>query len=131
MKNVLRNASLFIIAIAFTFTFTLDVKADACGDLDNNRCRIGARGVIKVAGNGFKYQQLSSATSNNREYVGKTFYKNINVSVNFNNNPGNYYFSHYKDSYSSLFCLDAQYEGGSAVNAERFLLDTRDRKSVV
>lgn len=130
MKNVLRNASLFIIAIAFTFTFALDVKADACGDLDNNRCRIGARGVIKVAGNGFKYQQLSSATSNNREYVGKTFYKNINVSVNFNNNPGNYYFSHYKDSYSSLFCLDAQYEGGSAVNAERFLLDTSESKKV-
>jgi len=130
MKNVLRNASLFIIAIAFTFTFTLDVKADACGDLDNNRCRIGTRGAIKVAGNGFKYQQLSSATSNNREYVGRTYYNTINVSVNFNNNPGNYYFSHYKDSYSSLFCLDAQYEGGSSVNAERFLLDTSESKKV-
>lgn len=134
MKNILKNACLFIITIVSVFVFNMNVNADACIDkygLENsNECRIGQRGAIVVAGNGFKYRQLSNATANTREYIGKTFYKDVAVSVNFNNKPGNYYFSHYKDSYSSLFCLDAQYEGGSAVNAERFLLDTSESKKV-
>lgn len=145
MKKLSRNISLFIIAIVLSFGFSLDVMAEgACGDENNNQCRIGERGVIHVAGNAQKYykpigKKLSDATENTRYSVSGTgeYYTNKKgqkvpwnyyKTVDIQDTIGDSGFSSYQDTYSALFCLDAQYEGDKTVYASRFLLDMSENK---
>lgn len=145
MKKLLKIASLFVIAIVFTFGFGLNVFAESdCGDLDYNECRVGERGVIKVSGSGFVYRKLTASTQNTKvAYSGTGDTSSTGAPVNIYSKVGvtfkttagdvssKTYFSSYKDSYSALYCLDAQYEGYNPLYAERFLLDTSASKKVL
>lgn len=142
MKKILNYASLFIIAIVFGFGLSLNVSAEnACSNYKNgfNECRIGERGTIVVAGNGWKYRSLSSSetTKTTRKIVSATgektakgnptnYYKTVGITYTVNNKVPTSYFTSYEDSQSALFCMDAQYEGGPNLKAERFLLDTSE-----
>jgi len=142
MKKILNYASLFIIAIVFGFGLILNVSAEnACSNYKNgfNECRIGERGTIVVAGNGWKYRSLSSSetTKTTRKIVSATgektakgnptnYYKTVGITYTVNNKVPTSYFTSYEDSQSALFCMDAQYEGGPNLKAERFLLDTSE-----
>jgi len=125
MKKILKNASLFIIAIVFTFGFGLNVNAvGACGNISDSLCRVGERGVIKAAGNGHVDKLTSSTTTqwdNN-----KLYYEDSEIKNNF----GGVWYNSYWDDKSVLFCLDAQYEGYKTLYAERFLLASTDDVSV-
>lgn len=117
MKNILKNASLFIIAMVFTFGFAINVKADDCDGLDYNHCRIGERGVIKINSS----SNIKQNTHNTKTKVADARYGNVGV----NATPDAMKIYHvYKDSYSALFCLDANLDGYKDLYAERFLLNT-------
>ena len=132
MKNILKNTSLFIILCIVTFGFTSNVYADGeCGDLDNNRCRIGAiHGVIKTSGGNLKYLKSSTQTTKIYYNKGRNFYTDIGVTTHFGSSNRKYYYGAYNDKASALYCLDAQYEGGNTLYAERFLLTADSSKKL-
>ncbi len=117
MRNILKNASLFIVAIVFTFGFAINVKADECEGLDYNHCRIGERGAIKI--NSSSNIKLNTYTY--KQNVAFTKYSGVGV----NPQPSSMSKFHvYQDKYSALFCLDAHLDGYPDLYAERFLLHT-------
>ena len=133
MKKI-KKVYLLIITLMITFAFAPVVKADGCDGYDSNHCRITAnRTIISAGGN---ISQLRSATqtrkaavSTNGRYTEKggavNFYRDIGVNYVYNGSSiTNGYYSSYYDSYSALYCLDAQYEGYNPLYAERFLLDS-------
>ena len=75
MRNILKNASLFIVAIVFTFGFAINVKADGCDGLGYNQCRIGERGAIKI--NSFSNIKLNTYTY--KQNVAFTKYSGVGV----------------------------------------------------
>lgn len=135
MKNILKNTSLFIILCIVTFGFTSNVYADGeCGDLDNNRCRIGAtHGVIKTARSAvgdLKYLKSSTRTTKFEYNKDRNLYTNIGVTPHFGNSKKNYIYRAYNEKASAIYCLDAQYEGGSTLYAERFLITSDSDKKL-
>ncbi len=117
MRNILKNASLFIVAIVFTFGFAINVKADGCDGLGYNQCRIGERGAIKI--NSFSNIKLNTYTY--KQNVAFTKYSGVGV----NPQPSSMSKFHvYQDKYSALFCLDAHLEGIPDLYVERFLMPT-------
>ena len=133
MKKI-KKVYLLIITLMITFAFAPVVKADGCDGYDSNHCRITAnRTIISAGGN---ISQLRSATqtrkaavSTNGRYSSKggpvNFYRDIGINYVYNGSSiTNGYYSSYYDSYSALYCLDAQYEGYNPLYAERFLLDS-------
>lgn len=116
MKNILKNASLFIVAMVFTFGFAINAKADDCEGLDYNHCRIGARGAIKVYGGVIEKNTKNTKT----KYAAPTY-----SSTGVNTTHGLKYYHIYNDEINaSLFCLDAHEPGKNNLYAERFLLHT-------
>jgi len=119
MRNILKNASLFIVAIVFTFGFAINVKADGCEGLDYNHCRIGERGVIKITSS----TNIRNNTETYKKKIAAPRYANNGVNVEAAKNKPAIYHT-YSDSYATLFCLDAHLEGISKLHAERFLIPT-------
>ncbi len=153
MKKFLKNTSLFIITLMLIFGFSSNVNAaaeecEAAGITDSNQCRVTENRTIIVAGNGYKYRPLTSATNTYKSAVGthgryssKTglgvnWYSDIGIDYYVNGSiyaSGRGYFSAYRDRNLSsvvMFCLDAQHEGYNPLYAERFLLDSSESNGV-
>ncbi|MCM1053157.1 MAG: hypothetical protein NC483_04205 [Ruminococcus sp.] len=124
MRKILKNASLSIITIFLAFISIIDVNAaSACEGLSSSRCRVGERGVIKAAGNG-NVAEMTKSTSTKKTKEGYTKYSAVGVTHTIKGTKAtNTAFSSYHDSYSAMFCLDAQRQGVAKLYAERFLLD--------
>lgn len=137
----LRNASLFVITLLLLIVFTPTVYAFtnepvSCEGYDSNQCRSTKNGNILSANSVINQLRSSTSTSKvivgtNNRYTAKgnptNYYRDIGIKYVVNGgNVSNGYFSSYHDKFvgSSLFCLDAQYEGYNPLYAERFLLDT-------
>lgn len=122
MKKLVAYTSLLFFTFVMCFGFKLNADA-ACEGYDYNKCRAVSSGrgqiVVGGSGSGLYGSEVTKTYKSAADYS----YKSIGVTAYFNRS-GNFIFSSYKDSYTYLYCLDAQYVGTNPLYASRFLLDT-------
>ncbi len=132
MKKILRYASLVIIAITLTFGFDLSVSAADCNGESSTTCRVGERGVIRTGGGGYS----KNATPTTRSKAGDAYYSSYNSPATYNKKISkSAKFNFYTDENSkvstpAMWCIDAQYQGGRNLRAERFLVDSKNSVGV-
>ena len=122
MKKIVSYTCLLLITLVIGFGFLNNVYA-ACEGMDYNTCRTvsSGRGQIVVGGDGSGL--YASGVTRTNKWSEDYTYSSIGVTAYFKRN-GTFIYSGYREDYSRLFCLDAQYVGTNPLYASRFLLNT-------